>query len=206
MFKRKIEQELIEWKESLKIKRKAFLLKGMRQVGKTTVIKEFARQNYKYVVYINFKIDLDLKSAFLGNLEPNNIIRTLTLLRPNFKFMPNETVIVFDEIQECSGARASIKPFMEDGRYDLIASGSLLGIKGYNNKYQGGVSVGFEHTVFMKSMDFEEYLWAKGINEDALKLIIDSFNERKPINQAIHQKMLEYFKEYIFVLVGCLRL
>ncbi len=199
MFRRKIEKELIEWKESLKIKRKAFLLKGMRQVGKTTAIKEFASKNYKHVVYINFKVELDLKDAFSGNLEPDNIIRTLKLLRPNFFFIPYETVIILDEIQECSGARASIKPFMEDGKYDIIASGSLLGIKGYNKNYHGGVSVGFEHTVFMKSMDFEEYLWAKGIDEDIIKLLTDSFNERKPINPVIHKKMLEYFKEYICV-------
>ncbi len=199
MFKRKIEKDLIEWKESLKIKKKAFILKGMRQIGKTTAIKEFASKNYKYVVYINFKVDLDLKDAFSNDLNPENIIRILNLLRPDFKFIPNETCIIFDEIQECSGARASIKPFMEEGKYDVIASGSLLGIKGYNKKYQGGVSVGFEHTVFMKSMDFEEYLWAKGINEDIISILYDAFNNKKPINPIIHKKMLEYFKEYICI-------
>ncbi len=199
MFKRKIEQDLIDWKESLKIKKKAFLLKGMRQVGKTTVIKDFASKNYKNVVYINFKVDMNLKQAFSDNLEPSNIIQVLNLLKPDFKFIPNETVLIFDEIQECAGARASIKPFMEEGKYDIIASGSLLGIKGYNKKYQGGVSVGFEHTVYMKSMDFEEYLWAKGVNEDVLNLLRKNFEERIPINPVIHKKILEYFKEYICI-------
>lgn len=199
MFKRKIEKELTEWKESLKFKKKAFILKGMRQIGKTTIIKEFAKKNFKNVVYLNFKIDIALKQAFDDDLEPNNITKILNLLRPDFKFIPYETVIIFDEIQECSGARASIKPFMEEGKYDIIASGSLLGIKGYNKKYNGGVSAGFEHTVYMKSMDFEEYLWAKGISEDALKIIYDCFNEKKAINEAIHKKMLEYFKEYICI-------
>ena len=132
MFKRKIENDLIEWKESLKIKKKAFILKGMRQIGKTTAIKEFASKNYNNIIYINFKVDLDLKDAFINDLRPENIIRILNLLRPEFNFIPNKTVIIFDEIQECSGARASIKPFMEDGKFDIIASGSLLGIKGYN--------------------------------------------------------------------------
>ena len=199
MFKRKIEKDLELWKNSLEIKKKAFVLKGMRQVGKTTVIKDFASKNYKNVIYINFKVDLNLKQAFSSDLEPTNIIKILNLLRPDFKFVPNKTVIIFDEIQECSGARASIKPFMEDGKYDIIASGSLLGIKGYNKKYQGGVSVGFEHTVYMKSMDFEEYLWAKGVSEDTLKEIYDCFDQKKPINNIIHRKMLDYFKEYICI-------
>ncbi len=132
-------------------------------------------------------------------MEPNKIISILNLLKPELKFIPFETVIVFDEIQECSGARASIKPFMEEGKYDIIASGSLLGIKGYNKKYKGGVSVGFEHTVYMKSMDFEEYLWAKGINETALNALYDCFYNKKPISNVIHNKMLEYFKEYICI-------
>ncbi len=199
MFKRKIEKELIEWKESLKFKKKAFILKGMRQIGKTTIIKEFAKRNYKNVVYINFKVDLSLKEAFDGDLETNKIISLFNLLKPELKFIPFETVIIFDEIQECSGARASIKPFMEEGKYDIIASGSLLGIKGYNKKYKGGVSVGFEHTVYMNSMDFEEYLWAKGISETVLSAIHDCFYNRRPVSNVIHNKMLEYFKEYICI-------
>lgn len=199
MFKRKIEEDLIEWKKSLKIKKKAFILKGMRQVGKTTIIKEFATKNYKNVIYINFKNDLNLKQAFSDDLEPTNIIKLLNLLKPNFKFIPFETVLIFDEIQECSGARASIKAFMEDGKYDVIASGSLLGLNGYNKKYQGGVSVGFEHTVYMRAMDFEEYLWAKGVDKDIFNMLNNCFNEKRTINQVIHKKMLEYFKEYICV-------
>ena len=199
MFKRKIENDLIEWKESLKIKKKAFILKGMRQIGKTTAIKEFASKNYNNIIYINFKVDLDLKDAFINDLRPENIIRILNLLRPEFNFIPNKTVIIFDEIQECSGARASIKPFMEDGKFDIIASGSLLGIKGYNQKYKGGVSVGYEHTVYMRSMDFEEYLWAKGINQDITNMLHDSFTNKKQLNPIVHKKMLDYFKEYICV-------
>lgn len=199
MFKRKIENDLIEWKESLKIKKKAFILKGMRQIGKTTAIKEFASKNYNNIIYINFKVDLDLKDAFINDLRPENIIRILNLLRPEFNFIPNKTVIIFDEIQECSGARASIKPFMEDGKFDIIASGSLLGIKGYNQKYKGGVSVGYEHTVYMRSMDFEEYLRAKGINQDITNMLHDSFTNKKQLNPIVHKKMLDYFKEYICV-------
>lgn len=99
-----------------------------------------------------------MKKAFEFDLNISQIVSNLSILNSRFKFIPNETVIIFDEIQECSGARTSIKPFMEDSRYDIIAIWSLLGIKGYNKNYHGGVSVGFEHIVYMTTMDFEEFL------------------------------------------------
>ena len=199
MFERKIESELREWKSSLKIKRKAFVLKGLRQVGKTVIIKKFAEENYENVIYINFKVDIELKKAFDFNLKADEIIMNLSVMRPDFSFVPNKTVLLLDEIQECSGARASIKPFMEDERFDIIASGSLLGLRGYNRKYRGGVSVGFEHIVYMKPMDFEEFLWAKGVSKDVISYLKECFIKREPIRSAIHETMLKYFKEYICV-------
>lgn len=161
MFKRKIEEELKIQKENLSIKKKAFILKGLRQIGKTTSILKFANENYENVIYINFKLEQSLKLCFDGDLSVDKLITNISSSKSNCKFIANKTVLIFDEIQECSGARASIKSFMLDGRFDVIASGSLLGIKGYNQKYSGGIPVGFEHTVYMKPMDFEEFLWAK---------------------------------------------
>lgn len=175
------------------------MLKGLHKIGKTFIVKKFANENYKNVVYINFKLELNLKKAFEGSLQVNNIIRNLKILNPSFKFEENKTVIILDEIQECSGARASIKPFMEDGRFDIIATGSLLGIKGYNKKYHGGVSVGFEHTVYMYSMDFEEFLWAKGIPQETLTYLEECYNNKTKINEAVHETMHKYFIEYICV-------
>ena len=199
MFERKIEQELMNWKNSLKYKKKAFILKGLRQVGKTVIIKKFASENFDNTIYINFKEEINIKKAFDSNLLVDEIITNLSILKPGISFIPFKTVLLFDEIQECSGARASIKPFMEDGRFDIIASGSLLGIKGYNQNYQGGVSVGFEHTVYMKPMDFEEFLWAKGISKDTLSYLKDCLVHNKPIRIPIHETMLRYFKEYMCV-------
>lgn len=199
MFRRKVYQDLINWKESLKTKKKAFILKGLRQIGKTTIIRKFADDTYRNVVYMNFKIEPSLKRAFSADLDVNSLITNISILKPATKFIPFETVIIFDEIQECSGARASIKAFIEDGRFDIIASGSLLGIKGYNNKYSGGVPVGFEHTVYMKPMDFEEFLWAKGLSEDNIQYLRQCFENKSPIRQPIHDAMLRYFKEYICV-------
>ena len=200
MFKRKIEKELELWKKSLYIKRKAFVLKGLRQVGKTKSITEFAQQNYEHVVYINFKLEANLKMAFNGDLSVDTLVSNISVLKPDAIFIPHKTVLILDEIQECSGARAAIKSFVEnDDRFDVIASGSLLGIKGYNRKYHGGSSVGYEHTVYMKSMDFEEFLWAKGIKEDVIDYLKKCFSSGKQVRQPIHDAMNRYFREYLCV-------
>ena len=168
MFKRKILKEFEKWKVSGG-KKKALVVKGMRQIGKTSSVMEFARTNYENIVYINFKENESAKRVFEGDLNINRITIDLSALFPNAHFVKNKTVIIFDEIQECANARASIKPFMEDGRYDLICTGSLLGIKGYNRKKGKGVPTGFERIIYMKPMDFEEFLWAKGIGENVIE-------------------------------------
>ena len=199
MYKRKIEKELLDWKASLDIKRKAFILKGLRQTGKTTSIIDFANKNYENIIYINFKLEPSLKAAFNGDLDVNIVTTNITALKPNVRFIPYKTVLILDEIQECSGARAAIKPFMEDDRYDVIGSGSLLGLKGYNKKYHGGSPVGFEHVCYMKPMDFEEFLWARGVDEEVIKYIKVCFNQMHEIRQPLHDAMKRYFKEYLCV-------
>lgn len=199
MFKRKIEKELIEWKKNLSFNKKAFVLKGLRQVGKTYIVRKFAEENYKNVVYINFKLDAEIKMCFKDNLNVDILIMNLSSKINNVLFVPFETVIILDEIQECSAARSAIKAFVEDGRFDIIATGSLLGIKGYNRKYSGGVAVGYEHTCYMKAMDFEEFLWAKGVSDEVISYLKNCFNEKIQISEAIHTSMIRYFREYICV-------
>ena len=132
-------------------------------------------------------------------MNVNRIIIDLSALIPNSRFEEGNTVIIFDEIQECANARSSIKPFCEDGRFDIITTGSLLGIKGYNKKKGKGVPTGFERVVYMKPMDFEEFLWAKGINENVIDYIRECYETKTPVSEATHQAMLRYFKEYICV-------
>lgn len=198
MFKRKILKEFENWKVSGG-KKKALVVKGMRQIGKTSSVLEFARVNYENVVYINFKENDNAKQIFDGDLNVNRMTIDLSALFPNAHFVENKTVIIFDEIQECANARASIKPFMEDGRYDVICTGSLLGIKGYNRKKGKGVPTGFERIIYMKPMDFEEFLWAKGIGENVLAYLKDCFEKKEPVSEATHNAMLRYFKEYLCV-------
>ena len=198
MFRRKIMLELENWKNSTG-KKKALVIKGLRQIGKTYSVREFAKENYKNVIYVNFKENESAKKIFDYDLNVNRIIIDLSALFPNSRFEEGNTVIIFDEIQECANARSSIKPFCEDGRFDIIATGSLLGIKGYNKKKGKGVPTGNERVVYMKPMDFEEFLWAKGINENVIDYIRECYETKTPVSEATHQAMLRYFKEYICV-------
>ena len=197
MFKRKITDEMLAWKNAPN--KKALIVKGLRQVGKTTSVRAFAQQNYENVVYVNFKSNNSAKRIFDDDLVINRITTDLSALLPDARFVPYKTVIIFDEIQECANARSSIKAFVEDGRYDVIGTGSLLGIKGYNKKKSKGVPVGFEKTIYMKPMDFEEFLWAKGIQQNVIDYLKDSYRSLTRISETTHRAMIRYFKEYICV-------
>ena len=133
MFKRKIMAEFEAWKNSSG-RKKALVVKGLRQIGKTYSVREFAKANYENIVYVNFKENESAKKIFDADLNVNRIIIDLSALIPGIHFVEGKTVIIFDEIQECANARSSIKPFCEDGRFDIIATGSLRGIEGYNKK------------------------------------------------------------------------
>lgn len=198
MFKRKITEELKAWKAGTG-KKKALVIKGLRQIGKTYSARAFANENYESVVYINFKDNDTLRSVFEGDFNVNRITLDISALMPGARFIPGNTVILFDEIQECSNARASIKAFMEDGRYDIICTGSLLGIKGYNRKKGKGIPTGSEHIIYMKPMDFEEFLWAKGVSEEVIEELRRCLRERIPVSSIIHKAMLRYYREYICV-------
>ena len=198
MFERKIMEEIIRWKNDSG-KKKALVIKGLRQIGKTTTVKQFAQENYQYIVYIDFKRNQTIKKVFDDDLTVDRITLDLSANMPDAKFVPGKTLIIFDEVQECSGARASLKSFMEDGRYDVICTGSLLGIKGYNRKKSVGVPVGSERILYMKPMDFEEFLWAKKIDKKIIEYLKECYDKKQPVRQSVHEAMLRYFREYICV-------
>ena len=128
--------------------KKALVIKEMRPIGKTFIVKAFAEENYENVVYINFKDNESAKKIFDGDFVINRITLDISALFSGTHFVPGKTIIIFDEVQECANARASIKAFMLDGRYDVICTGSLLGIKGYNRKKGRGIPTGFEHIIY----------------------------------------------------------
>ena len=175
MLKRKIETYLANWKQSED--KKPLVIKGIRQCGKTYIIRKFASENYKSVVYMNFILEPDKKSAFTGNIDVDTIILNLSALIPGSRFINGETCIILDEIQECKEARTALKSFLIDGRFDIIATGSLLGVKGYgksrnkNEEGQDSVPVGYETVIDMYPLDFEEFLWANEINEEVINSV-----------------------------------
>ena len=193
MLNRKIIRELEAWKADGS--RKALLLKGARQVGKTTTIREFAKQHYKHFVEINFEMMPIAKKAFDGNLDANTIISQLSLMGFG-PFVERKTLVFLDEIQSCPNARTAIKFLVEDGRFDYIESGSLLGL---NYGEVSSFPVGYEYRVDMYPMDFEEFLWAKGIGEDVIAQIKTTLQSRKPLNAFMHEQMSRYYREYLIV-------
>ncbi len=200
MLKRKIESELARWKKEQKNSesKKALIIRGLRQVGKTYIVEHFAKENYRSFINLNFKANKSLKAAFEGDLDVDTILLNLSAMT-NAKAIPGETLIFMDEIQECSSARSSLKSFCLDGRYDVIASGSLLGLNGYNRHLSSGPSVGYESFLDMHGLDFEEFLWAKGVEEDVIKMVKECFEAKRPIPKAIHIFLLRCFKEYLIV-------
>lgn len=196
MLKRKVENQLYKWK--LNKEHKPLIVKGLRQSGKTYSVVEFAKKNYKNVIYINFQNNEDYKKIFANNLEIENIKMQISSYFSDAKFEEGKTIIILDEIQECSRARLSLKFFKIDGRYDVIATGSLLGIHGLNDDTTS-IPVGYEEELKMFPLDFEEFLWAKGIKEEIIDEIKNCFYEKKKVGEGIHQKLKELLLQYIIV-------
>ncbi len=198
-FERKIYQKLLKWKENNTGKNKtALLLKGARQIGKTTIALDFAQREYENVVYINFHTMPSYIKLFDGDLDTDTLISRISA-SSNFKFVPYKTVIIFDEIQECSKARTSFKPFCLDGKYDVIATGSLLGVSGFNKNPHASIPVGFETHLTMYPMDFKEYLWAIDFNKDILSYLEKQLSLVKQIDEIIHEQLLKHYLDYLIV-------
>ena len=193
-MKRKIEKDLIEWKDNHD--KKCLLVKGARQVGKTYIIDKFARENYKYYTYLNFDENPAYKTIFDGDLDVETLIKQISLRVPGAQLEPQETILFLDEIQNCPRARTALKFLAIDGRFDVVASGSMLGI---HYKDVPSYPVGYVDYLDMYSMDFEEFLWANGVKESSVGDIREYFEKREPVPEAMHDKMMELFREYIVV-------
>ena len=193
IFKRKIINILNEWKN--RTHKEAILIKGARQVGKTTVVRAFAKENYANFVEINFELDPEARLAFDGKRDTKTIIGKLSLMGYG-PFVQGKTLVFFDEIQNCPNARTAIKFLVEDGFYDYIESGSLLG---FNYKEVSSFPVGFELQIEMFPMDFEEFLWARGVNDTVMKSLCHSMAEKKAVDDFVHEQMMKYYREYLIV-------
>ena len=197
MLRRKIQQSLVEWKNNPN--RKPLIIKGCRQCGKTFSVLEFARQYYDHVVYINFFQDSSYSSIFSGSLEVDHLVMMMSaLLGSEAVFEAGKTIIVLDEIQECPEARTALKFFHLDGRFDVIGTGSLLGVRGYG-KEPKSIPVGYETVLDMVPLDFEEFLWANGITEQMTELLRTCLNSETPVPEALHNRFRQLLLQYVVV-------
>ncbi len=203
MLKRKIYSTLVSWKNN-KDKKECLLIKGARQVGKTYLIREFAKNEYESFVEINFHEQKSLKVIFDGDKTAEEIYKRLTANIPGVKLIPGKTLIFLDEIQKCSGARTALKFLAEDGRYDVIASGSLLGLSYGKDDDKDvepveSIPVGYEKAVMMYSMDFEEFLWAYGYTDETINYLKSFYISKDKIPSDINQKFETLLREFLVV-------
>lgn len=194
LLKRKIDKYLIDWKNNKD--RMPLIIKGARQVGKTASIRKFAKNNYKSFIEINFALQNEYKSIFENGYEVDKIIKNISLINPSYEFIPGETLIFFDEMQDCSTCATSLKSFKIDGRYDVICSGSLMGINYHEIESN---SVGYKIDYEMQSMDFEEFLWAKGYSDKQIEDIYLHMKNLEPFSNLELKVMFENFSEYIVI-------
>lgn len=202
MLKRKFYDKLLRWKEEKG--NECLLIKGARQVGKTYIVKEFARREYESFIEINFYSSPDLKSIFEGNLDGEEIMKRISANMPNVKIIPKKTLLFLDEIQKCSKARTALKFLAEYGEVDVIASGSLLGLSyGQDDdktvEQIDSIPVGYEKQVVMYPLDFEEFLWANSYGDQAIGYLQEYFDKKEKVPTDINDKYEELLREYLVV-------
>ena len=194
MLRRKIEDRLMEWKNNPE--KKSLLVRGARQVGKTFSIEDFGKKNYGTYIYINFVKNPKHATIFDGDLDVDIIMRRISSFFPKAEFTPGDTLIFLDEIQKCPNARVAFKFFTIDGRYDVIGSGSLMGVM---YREVSSYPVGFEDTIDMYSLDFEEFLWAMDVREDIINEVKTNLIEKKPIDSVFLDRFNEFFTWHMVV-------
>lgn len=172
------------------------IVKGGRQVGKTTSILAFAKSHYKHVININFAIETQYKTIFDNGYDVDHVIALISLINTSLKFVPNSTLIFFDELQACPACATSLKAFKIDGRYDVICSGSLMGINYHEIESN---SVGYKEDYMMYSLDFEEFLWANGYTDDVTDRLLGHMVDLQPLSTVEMNVMMSLFRNYIVI-------
>ncbi len=184
-------KNLLEWKAKRPNLAKAFMLKGPRQPGKTWLIRKFGKENYKSVVEINFHTDPAFRDIFSGSLSPDDIIMNISAQQLDAEFIPGNTLLFLDEIQECDRAYAALKPLAQDKRFDTIASGSLLGL-GYKVS-SASYPVGYVQEHILRPLSFLEFIKALGIQQNVVDHLRQCMESKKEVNRSIHERLLSLF-------------
>ena len=202
MLKRKAYATLLDWKNNHK--NKCLMIKGARQVGKTYLVREFGKNEYASFIEINFIKSPSLKDIFAGDIDAESIYKRMTANMRGIKLIPGKTLIFLDEIQTCGKARSALKFLAEDGRYDVITSGSLLGLT-YGEDDDPLVEApesnptGYEDFLTMYSLDFEEFLWAIGVSSESIDILREYWRSGEKVPEITNSTYEEYFREHIVV-------
>ena len=191
-LKRKIDKFLDEW--LISDKKKPLIIKGARQIGKTKTIEEFAKRNNLSLVEINFVLNPEFRDIFDDGYKVDKILENISFKDPSLEFIPGKTLIFFDEIQKCINAATSLKSFKLDGRFDVICSGSLMGL---SYKEIESVSTGHKIDYTMYSMDFEEFLWALGYKEEQIESVYECMKNLSPLSETQFNVLLDRFHQYM---------
>lgn len=194
LLKRKIDKYLTDWKN--RSDRKPLIIKGARQIGKTRSVEWFASQNYASVIEINFIEQKKYREIFNDGFEVDAILKNISLLNPELKFIPGNTIFFFDELQACPNCATSLKFFKLDGRFDVICSGSLMGIS-YREIESN--SVGYKEDYEMHSMDFEEFLWAMGYNDEFTADLLSHMLDVRPLSELQMDTLMSLFRDYVII-------
>lgn len=195
-FKRNAYKKLLLWKKNPN--HKPLIVRGLRQTGKTTLVRHFAKENYNSVFFLDFRKDKSIHSIFNGDFDVDKMAFAITVKYPGIKLIPHETVFIFDEIQDCPNARSSLKYFSLDGRYDVISTGSMLGIKNYRitNQESRGISVGFEDYLDLKPLSFEEFVLNVKMDKSLDEMFGEYVKNDAKIPEYVHDEFIQLYRKY----------
>ena len=196
MLERTIWSDLIEWKSR---NHHPLIVRGLRQVGKTFIVREFGKAFYDNVVYLDLRANKTIHKVFDGNFDVNQMVMSITASVPSARFITGKTLLILDEIQDCPNARSSLKYWDIDGRFDVIATGSFLGVKGFRTPYVRGVPVGYEEQVTMYPLTFREFLINTGMSQSVMDYVEKSIKEKTMIEKSIHEAMRQLYFQYLVV-------
>ncbi len=196
MLTRDVWNKLAEWKRR---DHRPLVIRGLRQIGKTFIVREFGNQFYKNTVYLDLRANQSVHSAFEGDFSVDRMVMSISAAIPSVRFLPGETLIIFDEIQDCPNARSSLKYWAIDGRYDVIATGSFLGVKGFRQPYERGIPVGYEEQITMYPLSFHEFVINVGISNEVLDYTRDSIENLTPVEKTIHESLRSLYYQYLIV-------
>ena len=196
MLRRSITASLIEWKNR---PHHPLVLSGLRQTGKTYIVRDFGRQHYQHVVYLDLRANTSAHAAFEGDFNVDNMVLSITSAKEHASFVPDNTLLILDEIQDCPNARSSLKYWDMDGRFDVIATGSFLGVKGFREPYLRGIPVGYEEQMTLRPLSFREFLDNLDLDQSVVDHVMCCIRAGEPVLPAVHDRLRKLYYQYLIV-------